>query len=86
MNLNEATQLLKKNGYRLINEEVAGLSIEDYRDIVKDWLIRSGNGKVDKEKSEELAMAYGEDIVVAYDSGLTCQEEAEDILASEGIL
>lgn len=86
MKLDEAKQLLKKNGYSLINEKVSGLSIDDYRDIVEDWLVRASKGAVDKAKAEELASEYGEEICGAYDAGFTCQEEAEDILYNEGIL
>lgn len=86
MNLDEAKELLEKSGYRLINEKVSGLNIDDYRDIVEDWLVRASKGAVDKAKAEELAMEYGEEICGAYDAGFTCQEEAEDILYNEGIL
>ena len=86
MNLFEAKQILEEHGYRLINEKIAGLSIEDYRDIVEDWLVRASKGAVDKAKAEELASEYGEEICGAYDAGFTCQEEAEDILYNEGIL
>ena len=86
MQIDEAKQILEEHGYSLIDEKVVGLSIEDYRDIVEDWLVRASKGAVDKAKAEELASEYGEEICGAYDAGFTCQEEAEDILYNEGIL
>ena len=75
--------LCKKYG---LEYDLSGLNIDDYRDIVEDWLVRASKGAVDKDKAEELAMEYGEEICGAYDAGFTCQEEAEDILYNEGIL
>ena len=86
MQIDEAKQILEEHGYSLIDEKTTGLSIEDYRDIVEDWLVRASKGAVDKAKAEELASEYGEEICGAYDAGFTCQEEAEDILYNEGIL
>lgn len=86
MQIDEAKQILEEHGYRLINEKTAGLSIEDYRDIVEDWLVRASKGAVDRDRAEVLASEYGEEICGAYDAGFTCQEEAEDILYNEGIL
>lgn len=86
MQFDEAKEILEEHGYSLINEKVSGLSIDDYRDIVEDWLVRASKGAVDRDRAEELASEYGEEICGAYDAGFTCQEEAEDILYNEGIL
>ena len=86
MQIDEAKQILEEHGYSLIDEKTTGLSIEDYRDIVEDWLVRASKGAVDRDRAEELASEYGEEICGAYDAGFTCQEEAEDILYNEGIL
>ena len=76
--LEEAMEVVKRAGLKVINE-FTDLSYEDYRDIVKEHLIRMG---LQPDVANENIMSYAESIEENYNNEIDAVDTAQEVYDS----